>query len=90
MIRLILCPLVMLFIVQISVQIGFIPRHLRLMQLFIVIEAAAPPAQMVIVVLNQMGFQQTASTVAYTYVFLYLSSILTITFWSTAAILIFY
>jgi hypothetical protein len=66
------------------------PEHLRLMQLLIIVEAAAPPAQMVIVVLNQLGFQDTASTVAYTYVFLYLFSILTITMWSTVAMILFY
>lgn len=88
--RLILCPLVLSFLVYFSVQAGFIPKQLRLMQLLILVEAGSPPAQMVIVVLNQLGFQGTASTVAYTYVFLYLFSILTITLWSTVAMLLFY
>jgi hypothetical protein len=40
----------------------------------------------VIVSLNQLGYGQIASMIAYLYIFLYSTAILTITLWATLAI----
>ena len=63
---------------------GILSVDERLMRLVIAIESAATSAQIMIVTLNQ--FKMTpiaAASLSYMYVFQYITSIFTITFWVT-------
>ena len=75
---------------ELWVSIGIFPRAERLLRLVACIEATAPSAQIIIVSLNQLGIQNVASKMAFIYVFQYMISILTITFWSTVIMAIVY
>lgn len=88
--RLILSPLVTLPIILLSVRIGVLSADDRMMQLLLLIESATPSAQVLIVCVNQLGTPDIAASLAYIFVFEYLASILTITFWTTIAISTFY
>jgi hypothetical protein len=72
------------------VQLNIVPAHERLMRLLIVIEAAAPSAQLIIISLNQVGTAELASSMAYMYVFQYTISIFTITLWTTVGMRLIY
>ena len=80
----------MLAVVEFFVSIHIIPKNERLMRLLIVIEAAAPSAQLIIVSLNQIGISDIASKIAYAFVFQYITSIFTITIWTTIGMSIIY
>ena len=80
----------MFCIVKLFVYYLILPPEDKLIQLVIVIEAASPSAQMVIVCLNQLGFQRVASQMAYMYVFQYMSCIITITMFATMALQLIY
>mmetsp|Transcript_3002 Transcript_3002/g.4567 ORF Transcript_3002/g.4567 Transcript_3002/m.4567 type:complete len:482 (-) Transcript_3002:48-1493(-) len=81
--RTVLPPIIVLPVLFMCVKAGVIGESHRLLQLLIIVEAGSPPANMVIVVLNQLGFHSVASKVSYTYVFTYLFSIISITIWAT-------
>jgi hypothetical protein len=78
-------PLILLFL-----NAGFIDSKDRMLQLVIVLQAVAPPAQMVIVTLSQLSLPDIASAMAYIYIFQYLASVFTVTVWVTLALSIFY
>jgi hypothetical protein len=80
----------MFCIVKLFVYYLILPSDDKLMQLVIIIEAASPSAQMVIVCLNQLGFQKIASQMAYMYVFQYIACIITITMFATMALQLIY
>ena len=87
----ILPPLIMIPVILISIKLKIIPSgYSKLMSLVLIIESASPPAQVIIVSINQLGIPDIASSVAYIYVFLYIISIFTITLWSTVGISLFY
>jgi predicted permease len=88
--RLILSPLIILPIIVLSVRIGVLSADDKMMQLMLLIESATPSAQVLIVCVNQLGTPDLAANLAYIFVFEYLFSILTITFWTTIAISTFY
>jgi len=88
--RLILAPAVMLPLCHYCVKSGWMSGKSRTGMLIVVLEAAAPSAQMMIVALSQLGLAKAASQIAYLYVFQYLSAILTITFWTTLTISLLY
>jgi len=88
--RLILAPAVMLPLCHYCVKSGWMSGKSRTSMLVVVLESAAPSAQMMIVALSQLGLAKTASQIAYLYVFQYLSAILTITFWTTLTISLLY
>ena len=88
--RLIIPPILTLPVVFLSIKTGIIASSERMMQLIIMIESASPSAQIMIVCMNQLDMPDVASKIAYIYVFEYISSILTITLWSTVAIASFY
>ena len=72
------------------VKSGWMSGKERTFMLVVVLEAAAPSAQMMIVALSQLGLAKVASQIAYLYVFQYSSAILTITFWTTLTISLLY
>ena len=80
----------MLAISEIFVQIDLLPKRERLMRLLVVIEAAAPSAQLIIVSLNQIGIPEIASGIAYMFVFQYIASIFTLTLWASVGLSIIY
>ena len=87
----ILPPLIMIPVILISIKLKIIPvEYSKLMSLVLIIESASPSAQVIIVSISQLGIPDIASNIAYIYVFLYVSSIFTITLWSTVGISLFY
>lgn len=88
--RLILPPLVMLIVNPIFISLGFISKDQRLMLLIIMLESCSPSAQVLIVALNQLGITSAASSMSYMYVFLYGTSIFTVTLWTTVAMSVYY
>ena len=81
--RLIIPGIVVFPILEMFVQGGWISQSERLLQFVIVLEAVAPPAQTIIVSLNQLGLLDIAGSMAYLYIFQYFATILTITAWVT-------
>ena len=81
--RLIIPGFVVFPILEIFVQSGWISKSERLLQFVIVLEAVAPPAQTLIVSLNQLGLIDIAGSMAYLYIFQYFATIFTITAWVT-------
>jgi hypothetical protein len=77
-------------LVRMCVYGGMIAREHKLIQLVLIIESAAPSAQMIIVSLNHLGHQYTASKMAYMFVYMYLFSVVTITLWGTVAMSLIY
>jgi predicted permease len=88
--RLILPPILTLLFVRLAVTHGIISPKEHLFQFLIIIVSASPSAQVIIVSLNQLGFQKLAGQIAYMYVFQYLSCILSITFVATTALRLIY
>ena len=66
-----------------ALTVGLVGKEDRLIQLIIVVEGAAPSAQMMLVALNQLGLRDVAGRLAFMYVPHYLLSIVTITVWTT-------
>ena len=81
--RLMIPSALMLLVMIGCVEVNLVPRDERLMRVLIIIEAAAPSAQLVIVSLNQVNNQSIASSIAYMYIFQYTVSIFTMTLWGT-------
>jgi hypothetical protein len=88
--RLILPGLVILPVLEVFVQSGVISQDDRLAQFVIILEAVVPPAQTVVVSLNQLGYQDVAGQLAYLYIFQYLAMILTLTAWTTLSLGVIY
>lgn len=88
--RLILPPIMMLMINPLFMQLGMIDKSQRLMLLIIMLESCSPPAQVLIVALNQLGIASAASDLSYIYVFMYVTSIFTVTLWTTVAMSVYY
>lgn len=88
--RLLLPPLVMLTLNAIFLGMRLIDPSQRLMLLIILLESCSPPAQVLIVALNQLGIASAASRLSYMYVFLYGASILTVTMWTAVAMSVYY
>eukprot|EP01033_Poteriospumella_lacustris_P007112 gene7112-5118_t len=88
--RLFLPPLVMLMVNPIFISLGLISKDQRLMLLIIMLESCSPSAQVLIVALNQLGITSAASSMSYMYVFLYGTSIFTVTLWTTVAMSVYY
>lgn len=84
--RLVLPGLIILPILQLFVSSGWISPTERLLQFVVVIEAVAPPAQTIMVSLNELGLVDIAPPMAYLYIFQYLFSVLTFTMWTTLAL----
>jgi hypothetical protein len=79
-------PAIMLIVVRLCVQAGFVAQEDRLFQIFLVIEAAAPAAQLVMVSLNQLGIVDISAQISLVYCGCYLASIATLTLWATVGI----
>jgi hypothetical protein len=88
--RLVIPPAIIIPLVLLSVKYGFMSQSHKLLQFLIIMESASPPAQMVIVSLSQIGADMLASRVAFTYVFVYMASIITVTFWASVGMYIIY
>jgi hypothetical protein len=83
---LLLTPLVIIPVVISLSRAGIIiPRQERLLQLMLCIQSGTSSAQIIVVSLNEFGNTDLASKVAYTYLYQYLCSFITITLWSTVA-----
>ena len=80
----------MLVVEEILVAMGAVSKDEKMMRLIIILEAAAPSAQILILSLNQAGAIEVASLLSYMYVFQYVSSMFTITMWTSIASKIFY
>jgi hypothetical protein len=76
-------PAVILGLLKVALAVGLVDSEDRLLQLIIVVEGAAPSAQMMLVALNQLGLRDVAGRLAFMYVPHYLFSIVTITAWTT-------
>ena len=81
--RLIIPGIIVFPILEVFVHSGWINQSERLLQFVIILEAVAPPAQTIIVSLNQLGLLDIAGSMAYLYIFQYFATILTITAWVT-------
>ena len=85
--RLILPPLVVIFVVMpVALKLNILSEDEKLMRLIIAVESCSSSAQVMIIALNQIGIPQVATGLAYMYVFQYIASIFTITFWVTVAV----
>jgi hypothetical protein len=83
-------PIVTILLVRLAVAYGMISAKEHLFQFLIIIVSASPSAQVIIVSLNQLGFQKLAGQIAYMYVFQYISCIISITFVASTALRIIY
>ena len=90
MFRLFLVPIVMLLVIQLFSSMHLVAPNQKTLKLIVLIEAAAPSAQLVIVSLNALGKNEVASDMAYLYTIMYVLSILTITLWTTIGISLYY
>lgn len=61
-----------------------------MMQLVVVVEAANPSAQLVVVCLNQLGVPELASQMSLVFVGQYVLSIVTLTFWTSVGMSMIY
>jgi len=86
----VLPPVIMIVITLLAASMGIVGPNDRMLKLVILVESASPSAQMIIVALNQLRLTQIATQVAYMFLFLYVISILTITFWTTVGISLYY
>lgn len=88
--RLILTPICIFPILGMFKYMNFVGESQKLLQLIVVIESCVPSAQLILIVLNQLGLYNVASKLAYLYVFQYLISIFTLTFWFSIGMLYIY
>lgn len=86
--RLILPPLIVLPVA--NVFNTNTSAHTRMLLLVIVLECSAPSTTLIMLVLNKAGLTHLASKLAYLYVYQYLASILTVSFWLTIGISLIY
>lgn len=77
--RLVLPPLIMLPVLRLAVDAGWIDRRERLMQLVVCIESAAPSAQLIIVSCTQLGNRKVAAQMSFLYVCQYAFSVISVT-----------
>lgn len=80
----------MLLVIQLFSSMNLVASNQRTLKLIVLIEAAAPSAQLVIVSLNALGKKEVASDMAFLYTIMYVLSILTITLWTTIGISLYY
>ena len=73
-------------IIPLSIDFNIISKEEKLMRLVICVESCSSSAQVMIIALNQIGIPEVATGLAYMYVFQYIASIFTITFWVTVAV----
>jgi hypothetical protein len=85
LIRLILSPLIILLLLELSIKLNLIPESHRIIRLIIAVEAAAPSAQMIIVSLTEIGVTDAAGVIARMYVPHYFISVVSIAGWTTVA-----
>jgi hypothetical protein len=84
--RLVLPPVVAIFaLLPAAVRLGVLRADDRLMQLVVAVESASSSAQLIIVSLNQLGLVSIASQMSYAYVYQFVASIFTLTFWVTVS-----
>jgi hypothetical protein len=84
--RLVLPPVVAIFaLLPAAVRLGVLRADDRLMQLVVAVESASSSAQLIIVSLNQLGLVSIASQMSYAYVYQFMASIFTLTFWVTVS-----
>jgi len=88
--RLILPPIVILPLLSGAISLGIVGREQRLLALVCVIESCVPSAQLILIVCNQYGLQEMAANISLMYLFHYLISIFTITFWFSVGMLMIY
>jgi hypothetical protein len=81
---------VILVVLPLSIQCGILSEEQRLLRLIVSIESCSSSAQVMIISLNQIGIPEVATGLAYMYVFQYIASIFTITFWVTISVGIIY
>jgi hypothetical protein len=86
----VLCGLGVLVLLRCCVAGGLVPAHDRLLQFVVLMEACAPPAQLIIVSLHRLDLRRVAAGMAYLYIFAYSASIFTMTVWTAAAISLIY
>ena len=85
--RMVLPPISVLLYIQVFTALGWLgfPED-KLVRLVVILESSAPPAQIIVVSLNQLDLPVIAGRMAYLYIYAYTLSILTITFWTTIGI----
>lgn len=83
-------PVFTIIALRLSLMVGILTSQHRMLQLVIVLESANPSAQIVIVVLNQLGVPDLAAQMSLLYVGQYLLSILTLTFWTSVGMTMLY
>jgi hypothetical protein len=88
--RLVLPPLVIIPLLKFIVDKNIISKHEPLIALLLCIESASSSAQMIIVVLSQLGVPEIASKMAYMYVYQYFTSIITLTLSTTMGMILFF
>lgn len=88
--RLVIPPLIMVFIVKALMDYQVFGAKHRTMMLLAVIEAGSPSAQFMLVALNQLGLPEVAGKMSYMYIFQYSSAIITITIWTIVACTVIY
>lgn len=77
---------VIYFVIPLALHLNIISGNERLMRLIISVESCSSSAQVMIISLNQIGIPEVATGLAYMYVFQYIASIFTVTFWITVAV----
>lgn len=77
---------VIFLVLPLSIKWGFLSKEERLMRLVISIESCSSSAQVLIIALNQLEIPEVASSLAYMYVFQFISSIFTITLFTSFAV----
>ena len=88
--RLIISPLIVLPIAQAMMNYGWVAKADRPFMLIVILESAAPSAQLMIVALSQLGIVAEASQLAYCYIFQYTAACITVTVVTVAAIVMLY
>lgn len=88
--RLVIPPLIMVFIVKALMDYNVFGAKHRTMMLLAVIEAGSPSAQFMLVALNQLGLPEVAGKMSYMYIFQYSTAIVTITITTIVACAVIY
>ena len=78
--------MVIFVVMPVALKLNILSEDEKLMRLIIAVESCSSSAQVMIIALNQIGIPQVATGLAYMYVFQYIASIFTITFWVTVAV----
>jgi hypothetical protein len=73
-------------VTPLAVNLNIISVNQRLLRLIIAMESCSTSAQIMIISLNQIGIPEVATGLAFMYIFQYIASIFTVTFWITVAV----